>query len=83
MDCVENWAELCYNGSGGQHGIMDEDGSNEDNVATSILTPEQVRQIDRHVRDVCHHGFGRVVLVVLKGKLRFIEPSQSIKVAAE
>jgi hypothetical protein len=60
---------------------MDEDGRNGDD--RFILTPEQVRQIDRHVRDVCHHGFGRVVLVVLKGKLRFIEPSQSIRVAAE
>ncbi len=43
-----------------------------------VLTPHQITQIDRCLAEV--DEFGRVTLIKLKGKLRFIEKTQSVEV---
>ncbi len=41
-----------------------------------VLTPQQVSQIDRCLAEM--EEFGRVTLVKNKGKLRFIEKTESV-----
>ena len=42
-----------------------------------VLTPRQVTQIDRNLADI--EEFGHITLVKRKGKLRFIEKTESIE----
>ncbi|MBU0705064.1 MAG: hypothetical protein KKC18_14495 [Chloroflexi bacterium] len=42
-----------------------------------VLTPHQVTQIDRHLADI--EEFGHITLIKRKGKLRFIEKTESIE----
>ena len=42
-----------------------------------VLTPRQITQIDRCLADL--DEFGRITLVKRKGKLRFIEKTESVE----
>jgi hypothetical protein len=42
-----------------------------------VLTPGQISQIDRYLDDL--EEFGRVTLVKRKGRLRFIEKTESVE----
>lgn len=42
-----------------------------------VLTPGQITQIDRYLDDL--EEFGRVTLVKRKGRLRFIEKTESVE----
>lgn len=44
-----------------------------------VLTPTQITQIDRYLADV--DEFGRITLIKHKGKLRFIERTESLEAA--
>ena len=42
-----------------------------------VLTPQQICQIDRFLAEI--EAFGRVTLIKLNGRLRFIEKTESVE----
>jgi len=44
-----------------------------------VLTPRQITQIDRYLADI--EEFGRITLVKRRGRLRFIEKTESTEAA--
>ena len=42
-----------------------------------VLTPRQISQIDRYLAEI--EAFGRITLIKHKGKLRFIEKTESVE----
>ena len=44
-----------------------------------VLTPRQITQIDRYLADI--QEFGRITLIKRRGRLRFIEKTESTEAA--
>ena len=44
-----------------------------------VLTPRQITQIDRYLADI--EEFGRITLIKRRGRLRFIEKTESTEAA--